>query len=189
MAPNTDSPFSDETSFEPHQDLQRLKELYPYIEDYQELANRHNIRDIFQDNGGKLLQVLLLLGLENVSDRIGNDAVDRHGNEYELKSVNLDRQSPSFTTHHHMTLEILNKYRQVDWIFATYNGIQIGEIYYSPPERLEKRYFQGWEEKLRKRYQNPEKDNHINNPKIAISHVRNVGNKLYPGGGQVEISF
>ena len=43
-----------------------MRELWPAIRRYQELAARHGIDDIFQDNGGKILQVLLLLGLTNI---------------------------------------------------------------------------------------------------------------------------
>jgi len=67
-----------------HPDKAILEELFPYIRQYQELASKHGIHDIFQDNGGKLLQVLLVLGLKALPGREGNDAVDDEGNEYEL---------------------------------------------------------------------------------------------------------
>jgi len=41
----------------------------------------------FQDNGGKVLQVLILLGLRISSGREGNDAIDAEDNEYELKQL------------------------------------------------------------------------------------------------------
>ncbi len=47
----------------PHGDYARLLEIWPAIQQYQALATKHGIDDIFQDNGGKLLQVLLLMGL------------------------------------------------------------------------------------------------------------------------------
>ena len=77
-----------------------LRELRPSIRRYQELATRHGIDDIFQDNGGKILQALLLLGLTNIPGREGNDAVDNSGDEYEMKSVNINL-TRSFSTHHH----------------------------------------------------------------------------------------
>ena len=41
------------------------------------LAEETNgINDVFQDNGGKLLQVLLITGLKDIPGREGNDAVD-----------------------------------------------------------------------------------------------------------------
>src|SRR5574341_1860338 len=85
----------------PHQDIAELEKLFPYLRNYQELASRHGISDIFQDNGGKLLQVLLITGLRVIPGREGNDAVDQDGKEYELKSVNIEL-TQSFSTHHHM---------------------------------------------------------------------------------------
>ncbi len=96
----------------PHPDKAVLDELFPYIQRYQELANRHGINDIFQDNGGKILQVLLVTGLTILPGREGNDAIDEEGNEYELKSVNIEL-TKSFSTHHHINPRIIHKYRQV----------------------------------------------------------------------------
>lgn len=74
---------------ETHEDWYELERLFPHIRSYQELASKHGINDIFQDNGGKILQVLLITGLEAIPGRIGHDAVDKEGREYELKSVNI----------------------------------------------------------------------------------------------------
>ncbi len=82
-----------------HSDKVLLDELFPAIRRYQELASKHGIGDIFQDNGGKLLQVLLMTGLQVIGGREGNDAKDEVGNEYELKSVNA-LLTKSFSTHH-----------------------------------------------------------------------------------------
>lgn len=65
--------------FPPHADAAELKRLWPAVCRYQELASKHGIDDIFQDNGGKLLQVLLLLGLTTIPGREGNDAFDAAG--------------------------------------------------------------------------------------------------------------
>lgn len=110
-----------------HPDKAILDDLFPYIRQYQALASKHGIHDIFQDNGGKLLQVLLVLGLKALPGREGNDAVDEDGNEYELKSVNT-RLTKNFSTHHHMNLTIIAKYRKVDWFFAVYEGIELKAI-------------------------------------------------------------
>jgi hypothetical protein len=101
----------------PHPDFERLRALWPAIEQYQALAAQHGIDDIFQDNGGKILQVLLLLDLKTLGAREGNDAVDKAGQEYELKSVNIEL-TKGFSTHHHMNPVIIAKYRKVPWIFA-----------------------------------------------------------------------
>ena len=65
---------------------------------------------------------------DGVEGREGNDAVDEDGNEYELKDGQLARTA-QFTTHHHLNPVIIAKYRKVDWIFATYEGIELKEIY------------------------------------------------------------
>ncbi|GFR09062.1 type-2 restriction enzyme PvuII [Trichonephila clavata] len=106
------------------QDRKCLKDIFPHIRKYQEFAVKHGINDIFQDNGGKILQVLLLTGLTILPAREGNDAIDEYGNEYELKSVNA-LLTKSFSTHHHMNPTIIAKYRKVDWVFAIYEGIEL----------------------------------------------------------------
>ena len=87
-----------------HPDAAKLDELFPAVQAYQVLATKHGIGDIFQDNGGKLLQTLLILNLQGLGSR--------EGNEYELKTVNVLLTS-SFSTHHHLNPIILAKYRKV----------------------------------------------------------------------------
>jgi transcriptional regulator with XRE-family HTH domain len=147
--------------------------LMPFIARYQELAEAHGIYDIFQDNGGKLLQVLLITGLTVLPGREGNDAIDSNGQEYELKSVNINL-TKSFSTHHHMNPVIINKYRKVPWIFAVYKGIHLQRIYKLIPEKLEY-YYTTWE---RKWHESGGKD--INNPKIPLRFVEQHGTLLYP---------
>ena len=60
----------------PHPDKAILEQIFPSIRKYQELASKHGIGDIFQDNGGKLLQTLLILNLQGLASREGNDARD-----------------------------------------------------------------------------------------------------------------
>jgi len=155
----------------PHPDYEQLRQLFPAIRQYQELAAAHGIDDIFQDNGGKLLQVLLITGLKILPGRLGNDAVDADGNEYELKSVNIHK-TRSFSTHHHLNPTIIKKYRQVDWIFAVYDGIELLEIHQLTPADLET-YYQKWEAQWQKR-------GDLNNPKISLTFVRENGIQIYP---------
>lgn len=155
-----------------HRDLALLDKLYPHIRHYQELATRHGIHDIFQDNGGKLLQVLLIMGLRVIPGREGNDAIDQDNKEYELKSVNIDL-TKSFSTHHHMNPVIISKYRKVDWIFAVYRNIEIQAIYRLTPKDLEP-YYKKWEAKW---HADGRKD--INNPKVPLGHVTKYGKLLY----------
>jgi transcriptional regulator with XRE-family HTH domain len=152
-------------------DIEQLNILFPFVSEYQKLAAKYDINDVFQDNGGKLLQVLLITGLINIKGREGNDAIDETGREYELKSVNSLLTS-SFSTHHHLNPTIIKKYRLVDWIFAVYEGIEIKEIYRLTPEQLEP-YFKVWETK----WNVNAKD--INNPKVQLSFVRKNGKLLF----------
>ena len=158
----------------PHPDTAELERLFPYIREYQTLASKHGIGDIFQDNGGKLLQLLLITGLKGYGSREGNDARDEKGKEYELKSVNV-LLTQSFSTHHHMNPTILAKYRQVDWEQAFYEGIELQKIYRMKPAMLES-YFSKWESKW---HESGGKD--INNPKIPVKFVVEHGVLIYSG--------
>ena len=153
-------------------DLDKLNLLFPSVRAYQKLAEQYGINDIFQDNGGKLLQVLLVTKLTNLPSREGNDAVDQQGNEYELKSVNI-KLTQSFSTHHHMNPVIISKYRKVSWIFTVYEGIEMKEIYKLAPESLEP-FYEKWIKKW-----NDDGGKDINNPKIPLSYVRNNGILIY----------
>ena len=96
----------------------------------------------------------------------------KEGNEYELKSVNM-LLTKSFSTHHHMNPTIIAKYRQVRWIFAIYQSIEIQEIYLLRPQDLEP-YFSKWEDKW---HSDGGKD--INNPKIPLKFVSETGQRKY----------
>ncbi len=156
----------------PHPDKEKLDKLFPHIREYQQLASRHGINDIFQDNGGKLLQVILSTSLKVIPGREGNDAVDETGREYELKSVNA-LLTRSFSTHHHLNPVIITKYRQVDWIFAVYEGIELKQIYLLTSGQMEQ-YFTAWE---RKWHSNGGKD--LNNPKIPLKFVAENGRLVF----------
>jgi transcriptional regulator with XRE-family HTH domain len=144
----------------------------PALRRYQQLASKYGIGDIFQDNGGKLLQIILLTGLKVLPGREGNDAVDANGKECELKSVNRSL-TQSFSTHHHLNPTIVGKYRQVDWYFAVYEGIELIALYKLPAENLEP-YFSAWEKKW---HESGGKD--INNPKIPLKFVESIGTLIH----------
>lgn len=127
----------------PHKDIELLRKLWPAVQKYQDLAAKHQINDIFQDNGGKLLEVLLLLDLTILPGREGNDAKDAAGQEYELKSANIELVK-GFSTHHHINPVIIRKYRQVPWIFAIYRNIELEAIFRLGPADLEP-YYVAWE--------------------------------------------
>ena len=144
----------------------------PALRRYQQLATKHGIGDIFQDNGGKLLQIILITGLKVLPGREGNDAIDAQGREYELKSVNRSL-TKSFSTHHHLNPSIVAKYRQVDWYFAVYEGIELICLYKVSASDLDP-YFSAWEKKWT---ESGGKD--INNPKIPLKFVEKVGEKIH----------
>lgn len=154
-------------------DIEKLNISFPYIQEFQKLAQKYDINDVFQDNGGKLLQVLLVTGLLNIKSREGNDAIHPvTGKQYELKTVNLSLTN-QFSTHHHLNPGIIAKYRLVDWVFCVYQGIELKEIYYVTPDKLEpwfKKYEDGWNGNGNKDY---------NNPKIPLKLVREIGKKIF----------
>lgn len=156
----------------PHKDKKELDRLFPFIREYQQLASKHGINDIFQDNGGKILQLILTTSLEVLGKREGNDAKDENGAEYELKTVNVNL-TKSFSTHHHMNPVIIKKYRQVDWVFAIYKGIELCSIHRLKPHHMEF-FYSKWEKKW---HDDGGKD--INNPKVPVSYVLQHGELIY----------
>lgn len=155
-------------------DLERLNAAFAGIHEMQQLADEYGINDILQDNGGKVLQVLILLGLRMSPGREGNDAVDAAGNEYELKTVNRSlNKNAGITTHHHLNKDILRKYRSVAaWYVAIYEGVRLKEIYKLLPSDIEP-LFEAWERKIEAQ------GTALNNPKIPMRYVQG-GIRVYP---------
>lgn len=153
-------------------DREIFEQCVPALRRYQQLATKHGIGDIFQDNGGKLLQIILITGLKVLPGREGNDAVDASGRECELKSVNRSL-TKSFSTHHHLNPTIVAKYRDVDWYFAVYAGIELIVLYKVAAAELEP-YFSAWEKKW-----NDSGGKDINNPKIPLKFVESVGEVIH----------
>jgi len=165
------------TTKERRSDLERLQTALEAIQELQSLANEYGINDVFQDNGGKVLQVLILLGLRISPGREGNDAVDAEDNEYELKTINK-LLSRSVTTHHHLNLDILAKYRAVRaWYIAVYEGILLKAIYKVYPASLEPK-FSHWESRILGGMES------INNPKIPLGLIEKEGELVYPKGNE-----
>jgi hypothetical protein len=151
-------------------DIEKFNELFPAVQAYQELATKYNIKDIFQDNGGKYLQILMTLGLTTDGSREGNDAVDSEGNEYEIKTVNIEL-TDQFSTHHHLNPTIINKYRKVDWYFVPFKGIEMQAIFRMKPSDMEP-YYKKWEEKWKT-------SGDINNPKVPLNYVMEHGETVW----------
>jgi transcriptional regulator with XRE-family HTH domain len=180
VSPNLIEPAKEAftTDSERKTDLDRLQAALAGIREMQRLADEYGIHDILQDNGGKVLQVLILLGLRISPGREGNDAVDADGNEYELKTINRSlNRNAGVTTHHHLNKDILNKYRSVKaWYIAIYEGIELKEIYKVIPEILEPLFSQ-WETRI-------ENEGPLNSPKISINKYIRKGELVYPEGQQ-----
>lgn len=159
-------------SLKPHKDDRvQIHLLQPFLRRFQELATKNGIDDVFQDNGGKLLQTLLITGLTRLPGREGNDARDHDGLEYELKSLNI-LLTKSFSTHHHLNSIILSKYRSVAaWYFSIYEHIELKSIYKMTPKQLEP-IFKHWESKFVERRD-------LNNPKIPVTFVIQNGELIY----------
>ncbi len=176
VSPSIVEPVEDAITTEDERisDAQRLETAMQSIQELQNLAHEYGISDIFQDNGGKTLQLLILLGLRISPGREGNDAIDAEGNEYELKTINISlNRSGGVTTHHHLNEVILRKYRNVGaWYIGLYEGITLSQIYKLTPELLEPK-FKEWEEKIKAR------NEPLNNPKIPLKLVKK-GQLIYP---------
>jgi hypothetical protein len=152
-----------------------IETLMPGVEAYQDLASSYGITDVFADNGGKLLQLMIAIGLDHSPGRLGPDALDRLGNEYEVKTLDLDKDVAGFSTSHHLNHKTIEKFRSRKWVFAVYRGIKLFEAYLVNPEDLEP-MFANWEASLRNT--DPLRT-HINNPKIPLKFVREVGETAY----------
>lgn len=149
-----------------------IETLWPGVEALQNLADHYGIKDVFQDAGGKMLQLAVACGLDLIPGRTGPDARDRVGNEYEVKTVDMHgKKTGGFTTNHHLTEDTISRYRSRRWVFAIYDRITLMEAYLVEAEALEP-VFQKWSHTLRA-------TDHINNPKIPVEYVREVGTPMY----------
>jgi Restriction endonuclease PvuII len=106
-------------------------------------ASQHNIHNVFDDGGYKELLILTLFNLKKLS-RIGDDAVDADGRQYEIKTVarvsatGKRKSHLSITTEHTLTIENLQRYRNVQlWIVAVFDQAQPEAIYEITPAALD----------------------------------------------------
>ena len=152
--------------------------MWSRLDEIEELARTYHITDIAQDNNLKLLQTLVLFDLQNQPGREGSDAIDRYGHAWELKTVNINLTN-SFSTNHHTNLERISVFRQERWLFSVYRGISLQEVYAASPFMLEP-YFSKWEETVRNKIDDNIPNAHINNPKIPLKFIHQIGIKVYP---------
>jgi hypothetical protein len=151
--------------------FEEIEALWPGIQDYQALAEQYGIRDIFQDAGGKMLQLAIATGIDLSEERMGPDGFDRVGNIYEIKTVDVSKGNRGFSTSHHLSFDTIDRYRNRRWVFAIYDKITLMEVYRLEPEQMEPLYQQ-----FARTLENVE---YINNPKIPIGYVRQHGTAMY----------
>lgn len=136
------------------------------------IGAKHGISNITQDNGHRVLSVKLLLDIEVLPGRNGNDLIDFCGQEYELKTCSLDSKDPAPGTAHHLALMILGKYRKAGFMFAFYHKGALVCLYVLHPNLLNA-YFDKWEAEIHAG------KTHLNNPKFQINYIRSVGELIY----------
>ena len=152
--------------------IKRLESLWENLHGLSKMAKEFGIEDMLQDNGLKVMQQLIYLNMDILPGREGNDSISPSGTEWEMKSINILLVS-GFSTNHHTTLDIINKYRCVPWSFAIYEDITLKEIYVMKAQTLEP-LFSKWEKELLTGR------SHLNNPKIPVKFVRQNGLKVFP---------
>jgi len=148
-----------------------IESLWPGVQAFQDLASHYGISDIFSDNGGKVAQLAIATGLDIVPGRMGADAEDRLGNQYELKTLDLTKKAKGFSTNHHLNKGTIAKFRDRRFVFAMYEGITLQEAYLVEASDMEP-LFMKWELALNSK-------DHINNPKVPIDFVRITGTVMY----------
>lgn len=144
--------------------------LWLQLSTLQDMAETFGIKDIFQDNGAKILQQLVYLNMNACPGREGN-AIDCNGAEWELKSINIATGISGISTNHHLNGSIINKYRTIPWAVSIYNNDELLEIYIIGEGHLEP-LFEEWERKLETRQS-------LNNPKISLNYVKQNGICVY----------
>ena len=164
--------------------IDRLNSIWSKLDGIEELALEYGINDIAQDNNLKLLQTLVLFDFQNQPGREGSDAIDRYGHAWELKTVNIDLTS-GFSTNHHTNLERIAMFRQERWLFSVYRGISLQEVYAVSPLSLEE-YFTKWESSIREKITKNVENAHLNNPKLPLKFIRQIGVKVFPADSPID---
>jgi len=134
-------------------------------------SEQYGIENIADDGNIKTLQLLIVLGLRAIPSRQGQDAYDSFGNFFQLKTATRIVVSTS----HHLSNSILWVYRAANyWVFGIFSkgSYKLEEVYIVLTSRLEP-WFAGQEEKLLR-----ENKDFLNDPKIKLSLVREIGLKL-----------
>lgn len=128
-------------------DTELLNNAIQGLRDFQTLASKYGIDDVFQDNGGKTLQITIHMGLKILPGIHGSDAVDDYGNNYEIKTFNDSKQELAYRKKIpicRLSHNILKRYRSCRWLIGVFDNIYLKELYYLHPKLLEP-FFSKWQ--------------------------------------------
>ncbi|MBU3862912.1 hypothetical protein KN815_01950 [Streptomyces sp. 4503] len=194
LIPSQGDPEGQGAPLHPQGDIRKIVELGHQLQRY---ASERRIHNVFDDGGYKELLLLELFNLTKGGGRVGNDATDALGGEYEIKTVarmnfkGERKKSLSVTTEHTLTLDNIDRYRSVHlWIVAVFDQSTPEAIYEIHPRKLEP-YFSQWEATLQEQIEIDSRRGggarpHLNNPKIPLNFVAQHGVRVWPPGGPAQ---
>ncbi|WP_206503859.1 hypothetical protein [Streptomyces chrestomyceticus] len=181
----------------PQGDIRKIVELGLHL---QKSASKRHIHNVFDDGGYKELLLLELFDLTKGGGRVGNDATDALGREYEIKTVarlnfkGERKKHLSITTEHTLTLDNIDRYRLAHlWIVAVFDQSTPEAIYEIRPKELEP-YFSQWEIALQKQIEIDSSRGggarpHLNNPKIPLKFIARHGVRVWPSDDPAQGMF
>lgn len=133
----------------------------------------YSMPSMFDDGGMRTALLCELLGLTPTPGKLGNDAQDKLGRFYELKSVTRKSggKIPGVSAGSRIGVGTIERYRQVySWIIGVFDGITPIYVWQLKPETLEPLFSQ-WEAEL-------QQGKSINNPKIPMDLVETHGKRI-----------
>jgi Restriction endonuclease PvuII len=149
-----------------------LKDTQYHVGELQKRAAPYGILDIASDNNIKTLQIYETVEiLRSFKSRMGNDAYDPAGNEYELKTLDVDGKY--IRTSHGLTVDIIERYRGAHWLVGRFDSNKLIELYYCCPKEFED-FFQKCETKL-----NETKKDSLNDPPITFKTIQTYGTLIF----------
>ena len=144
--------------------------LAQIIDRLERYANSLGIEGIISEKG-KLLQIYSCAKLARSKNKQGTRALDESGNACEIRIIDLN-STKSFLVNYQITEVLISEYKTVNWIFATFSGNTLTNIYSAKFNDL-KDYFGKWKAKL-----DIEEVSELRNPKIPSSFILKVGTRI-----------